>query len=105
MPDWLDDFRQRGEEKLSLPPAQPPHAGSLPAPTLRVLARLQEHFVAKGYRAWEADTLALATLGELMQRKGGPVALTEEVEVSDELGKAIRLVQEVFGPEIEREPA
>lgn len=76
---------------------------ALPEPTLRVLACLQEHFMAKGYQAWEADTLALATLGELMSRKGGPVAMAEEVEAADDLSKAIRLVKEVFGLEVERE--
>lgn len=61
--------------------------------------------MAKGYQVWEAETLALATLGELMRRKGGPVAMAWEFEASDELGTAIRLAKEVFGPEIEQKLA
>lgn len=79
------------------------HNEALPGPTLEVLACLREHFAGRGFRETDTEALALAALGELMRRKGGPVALAERVGTADELAKAVKLVRAVFGPEVERE--
>lgn len=77
---------------------------ALPAPTVAVLDRLRGHFAVKGFQSAEAENLALATLGTLMRRKGGPVAWAEEdAGQTDELRRAVDLVREVFGPETMRE--
>ncbi len=77
---------------------------ALPAPTLAVLDRLWVHFAAQGFQPAEAENLALATLGALMRRKGGSVAwVEEEAGHTDELGRAVDLVREVFGPETMQE--
>lgn len=81
-----------------------PDLTALPAPTLAVLGRLRVHFAGQGFQPAEAENLALATLGTLMRRKGGPVAWVEdEAGQTDELGRVIDLVIEVFGPETMRE--
>jgi len=69
-------------------------AGHWPRETREVMLRIQEWFQGQGYRDPADLILAFVTVRELMQRKGGPVALAPEAAGLE------RLAKEVFGPEV-----
>ena len=67
-----------------------------PPETQRVYVRVLDYFEAQGYPLAEAESLALATVKELMRRKRGPVCLVSGLPQA--IGQAMGGALDVFGP-------
>ncbi|MCF8042871.1 MAG: hypothetical protein K9K65_18895 [Desulfarculaceae bacterium] len=66
-----------------------------PPETQRVYVRVLDYFEAQGYPLAEAESLALATVKELMRRKRGPVCLVSGLPQA--IGQAMGGALDVFG--------